>query len=138
MDAVSKVPLVVLAFILLPAARALAAPVIEADICVYGGTSGGVIAPVQAARQGKSVALAVFGTRIGGMTTGGLGATDVGGNGTAYIQGLSRDFYNRIAQRYSVAAPKFTFEPKVATRPSSMKCLPRSASCRGSDSDSPR
>ena len=95
MDAVTKVPLVVLALILLPAARALAAPVIEADICVYGGTSGGVIAAVQAARQGKSVAFAVFGTRIGGMTTGGLGATDVGGNGTAYIQGLSRDFCHR-------------------------------------------
>lgn len=96
------------------AVPAMAAPVIETDICVYGGTSGGVIAAVQAARQGKSVALAVFGNHVGGLTSGGLGATDVGSNGNTYIQGLSREFYHRIATAYNVAGPKFTFEPKVA------------------------
>ena len=44
------------------------APVVEvdADVVVYGGTSGGVVAAVQAARMGKSVALVVFGRRLGG------------------------------------------------------------------------
>ena len=74
MNAVTQVPRFVIALLLalLPVARSLAAPVIETDICIYGGTSGGAIAAVQAARQGKRVALAVFGTRVGGMTSGGL------------------------------------------------------------------
>ena len=102
------------AALLLPVISVTAAPVIETDVCVYGGTSGGVIAAVQSARLGKSVALAVFGNHVGGMTSGGLGQTDVGSNGDTYIQGVSREFYNRIAARYSVTAPKFTFEPKIA------------------------
>ena len=32
-----------------------AAQTFEADVCVYGGTSGGVVAAVQAARMGKRV-----------------------------------------------------------------------------------
>jgi hypothetical protein len=92
-----------------------AAPVIETDVCVYGGTSGGVIAAVQAARQGKSVALLVFGNHVGGMTSGGLGQTDVGNNNTTYIQGVAREYYNRMAAFYNVTAPKFiSFEPHVA------------------------
>ena len=86
--------------------------VIDSDVCVYGGTSGAVAAAVQAARLGKSVSLAVFGAHIGGLTSGGLGATDTGNSGA--IQGISREFYNRIAARYAVAGPKFTFEPHVA------------------------
>ncbi|HZJ14792.1 MAG TPA: FAD-dependent oxidoreductase, partial [Chthoniobacteraceae bacterium] len=103
-----------LVFLLAVVAHAMAAPVIETDLCVYGGTSGGVAAAVQAARLGKTVALAVFGNHVGGLTSGGLGQTDVGNNGNAYIQGISREFYNRVAQFYSVGAPKFTFEPHVA------------------------
>jgi hypothetical protein len=99
-----------LVWVVLSPARAIT--VIDSDVCVYGGTSGGVVAAVQAARMGKSVSLAVFNSHIGGMTSGGLGATDAGNAGA--IQGMSREFYNRIAQHYSVAAPKFTFEPKVA------------------------
>ena len=34
------------------------AATVEADICIYGGTSGGVVAAVQAARMGKTVILA--------------------------------------------------------------------------------
>ena len=29
----------------------------DCDVCIYGGTSGGVVAAVQAARMGKSVVL---------------------------------------------------------------------------------
>ncbi|MFP4167210.1 MAG: FAD-dependent oxidoreductase [Opitutales bacterium] len=55
-----------------------APPVVEidADVIVYGGTSGGVIAAIQAARMGKSVALVEFGRHVGGLPAGGLTATD--------------------------------------------------------------
>jgi hypothetical protein len=108
-----KFPSPILCFaLILTALPARAVTVIDSDVCVYGGTSGGVVAAVQSIRMGKSVSLAVFNNHLGGMTSGGLGATDTG-NANA-IHGLSRDFYNRIAQHYSQAGPKFTFEPKVA------------------------
>ncbi|MBI5384134.1 MAG: FAD-dependent oxidoreductase [Verrucomicrobia bacterium] len=88
-----------------------AAQVIESDLCIYGGTSGGVIAAVQAARLGKSVVIAEPGRHLGGMTSGGLGATDRGN--VASIGGLSREFYRRVGQRYGTAE-SFTFEPHVA------------------------
>ncbi len=90
-----------------------AATVIDSDVCVYGGTSGGVIAAVQAARLGKSVSLVVVNNHLGGMTSGGLGQTDVGNFGNTYIQGTAREFYTRIGLKYSTSA-KFTFEPHVA------------------------
>jgi hypothetical protein len=76
-----------------------AAEVIEADICIYGGTAGGVAAAVQAARMGKTVIIAEFGKHLGGMTSGGLGATDIGNK--AAIGGIAREFYHRIAQHYA-------------------------------------
>ena len=48
------------------------------DVVVYGATSGGVTAAIQAARMGKSVVLIEPGRHLGGMTSGGLGATDIG------------------------------------------------------------
>ncbi len=87
------------------------ATVVETDLCVYGGTSGGVAAVVQATRMGKSVSLAVFNTHLGGLTSGGLGATDVGT--IASIGGVSREFYHRIGQRYG-QTERFNFEPHVA------------------------
>lgn len=69
------------------------------DIVVYGGTSGGVIAAVQAARMGKRVVLIEPTRHIGGMTSGGLGATDVGDEKA--IGGVSREFYGRILKYYA-------------------------------------
>ncbi len=99
-----------LAFILI-ASPGGAAEIVTSDICIYGGTSGGVAAAVQGTRMGKSVSLAVFGTHLGGLSSGGLGATDVGNTGS--IGGVSREFYRRIGQRYGVAE-RFNFEPHVA------------------------
>src|SRR6266481_2607050 len=76
-----------------------AAEVIDADICVYGGTAGGVAAAVQASRMGKTAVIAEFGHHIGGMTSGGLGATDIGNK--AAIGGIAREFYHRVAQHYA-------------------------------------
>ena len=68
------------------------------DVVVYGGTSGAVAAAVQAARSGKSVALISPETRLGGLSSGGLGWTDSGRK--EVIGGLAREFYHRVWQHY--------------------------------------
>ncbi|HEY9534503.1 MAG TPA: FAD-dependent oxidoreductase [Mucilaginibacter sp.] len=81
------------------------------DICVYGGTSAGVIAAYAAARLGKSVVLIEPGNRLGGLSSGGLGFTDIGNK--YVVTGLARDFYRRVGQHYG-KFEQWTFEPKVA------------------------
>ncbi|MGE3807567.1 MAG: FAD-dependent oxidoreductase, partial [Gemmataceae bacterium] len=71
----------------------------EYDVVVYGGTSGGVAAAVQAARMGKSVILIEPGKHLGGLTSGGLGATDIGNKRA--IGGVSREFYQAIRKHYA-------------------------------------
>ncbi|MDR8390374.1 FAD-dependent oxidoreductase [Aliifodinibius sp. S!AR15-10] len=75
----------------------------EYDIVVYGGTSGGVIAAVTAARKGRSVILIEPSNHLGGLTTGGLGRTDIGIEGT--IGGMSLEFYSRIREYYKSEKP---------------------------------
>lgn len=73
----------------------------EYDIVIYGGTSGGITAAIQGRKMGKSVVLIEPGKWIGGLTTGGLGATDIGNKQA--IGGLSREFYHRIWQHYQAS-----------------------------------
>jgi hypothetical protein len=87
------------------------AKISECDICIYGGTAGGVASAVQAARMGKSVVLVEFGDHLGGLTAGGLGATDIGNK--AAIGGISREFYQRLGKHYGTNE-MWTFEPHVA------------------------
>jgi hypothetical protein len=68
------------------------------DVVVYGGTSGGVVAAVQVARSGKSVVLISPTPHLGGLTTSGLGWTDLGQR--SILGGLSREFYHRVYQHY--------------------------------------
>ncbi len=68
------------------------------DVVVYGGSSAGVIAAVQAARMGASVVLIEPGKHLGGLTSGGLGKTDTGDK--SVIGGLSREFYQRLKKHY--------------------------------------
>ena len=91
------------------------AQVVETDICVYGGTSGGVSAAVAAARLGKSVALVSLNNHVGGMTASGLGVTDIGpGNDYSYLGGISREFYKRVGAAYGSTNLVIWFEPHVA------------------------
>jgi hypothetical protein len=69
------------------------------DIVIYGGTSGGIAAAVQATRMGKSAAVIEPTNRVGGLTTGGLGQTDIGNK--SVIGGISREFYQAVRQYYS-------------------------------------
>src|SRR5687768_15442740 len=68
------------------------------DVVIYGGTSAGVAAAIQAARMSKSVIVIEPGTRLGGLTSGGLGQTDIGNKQA--IGGISREFYARVAKHY--------------------------------------
>ena len=87
-----------LVFLLGLSTLAPAAETFEADLIVYGGTSSGVIAAVQAKKMGKSVIVVGPDRHLGGLSSGGLGFTDTGNKGV--IGGLSRDFYHRVWKEY--------------------------------------
>ena len=81
------------------------------DVCVYGGTSAGVIAAYTAKKAGKTVLLIEPGKHLGGLSSGGLGQTDIGNKYA--ITGIARDFYRKIGQHYG-KFEQWTFEPHVA------------------------
>ncbi len=105
------------------------------DLVVYGGTSGGITAAVTGANMGKKVALVSPTVHLGGLTTSGLGWTDL--KNAAILGGLGNEFYHRVYLHYA-AQPNWNtvksmagqhmagfdqtkqrgiiFEPKVATR----------------------
>ena len=70
------------------------------DVVVYGGTSAGIASAIQSSRMGKSVVLIEPGKRLGGLTTGGLGQTDIGNKHV--VGGISREFYQNINRYYQV------------------------------------
>ncbi len=72
------------------------------DLVVYGGTAGGIVAAISAARAGASVIVLEPTEHIGGMVTGGLGRTDIGVG--ASIGGMAAEFYRRVNQHYSTPA----------------------------------
>jgi 2-polyprenyl-6-methoxyphenol hydroxylase-like FAD-dependent oxidoreductase len=74
------------------------AEVVEADVCVYGGTSGGVAAAVQVARMGKRAVIAEPGRHLGGMTAGGLSAVDIGDPRS--VGGIAREYFTKLAGSY--------------------------------------
>jgi hypothetical protein len=91
--------------------KASAQPAFEVDVVVYGGTSAGVIAAYAAKMSGKSVLLVEPGRHLGGMSSGGLGLTDIGNKYA--INGLALDFYRRMGSYYG-QFEAWTFEPKAA------------------------
>ncbi len=84
----------------------------EAEIIIYGGTSAGVIAAYAASMEGRSVLLIEPGRHLGGLSSGGLGATDIGRQES--IIGLSRDYYLRLGKKYGLDEVAWHFEPHKA------------------------
>jgi hypothetical protein len=82
----------------LPFATAMAADPVTNDIVVYGGTPGGITAAVQASRDGRSVVLISPTKHLGGLTTSGLGFTDLGSS--SILGGLGLDFYKQVYRHY--------------------------------------
>src|SRR5690625_5122827 len=68
------------------------------DIIVYGATSGGIIAAITAAKKGKSVLLIEPSGHLGGLTTGGLGRTDIGLEGAIGGMALERSEERRVGK----------------------------------------
>ena len=91
-----------------PAQRA---PLLDFDLVVYGGTAGGVITAVTAAREGLHVALLEPRQHLGGMVSGGLGWTDYGKK--EVIGGTSLEFFERVGAKYGEPLA-WHFEPHVA------------------------
>jgi hypothetical protein len=83
------------------------------DVCIYGGSSAGIIAAYTAKKMGKTVIVIEPGNYLGGLTTGGLGATDIGNKYA--ITGLAKDFYRRLGQHYG-KFEQWVFEPHVADK----------------------
>lgn len=89
----------VLAFVFANTQTTLVAQDRVYDVVVYGGTSGGIAAAVQVKRMGGSVIVIEPSARIGGLTTGGLGQTDIGNK--AAVGGIAREFYQRVFKYYA-------------------------------------
>ncbi len=70
------------------------------DVVIYGGTAGGVMAAVSAAREGLKTALVAPEKHLGGMVSGGLGFTDYGKKEA--IGGAALEFYLRVGKRYQL------------------------------------
>lgn len=87
------------------------AEVVETDVLVFGATAGGVSAACTAVRLGKRTVVAEFGRHVGGLTSGGLGCTDIGNK--AAIGGFAREFYRTLGQHYG-KQEAWLFEPHVA------------------------
>lgn len=100
----------VLALGLAPSATAQPAPQ-SFDVVVYGGTAGGVVTAIAAAREGATVALLEPRDHLGGMVSGGLGWTDFGKK--EVIGGYALEFYERAGRKYGVPV-QWYLEPHVA------------------------
>ncbi len=88
------------------------------DVVVYGGTAGGVMTAVSAARHGVSVALLEPRDHLGGMVSGGLSRTDFGKK--EVLGGMALEFYWRAGLQYNILQYAqdlaWFVEPKVAER----------------------
>jgi ribulose 1,5-bisphosphate synthetase/thiazole synthase len=69
---------------------------LEYDVAVYGGTPAGVTAAIEAARMGRKAVLVSTNQHVGGMTSGGLTATDIGNKKA--IGGIAMEFYERLGK----------------------------------------
>lgn len=95
------------------------------DVAIVGGTPGGIMAAIAAARGGMDVVLLERSRHIGGLPANGLGATDIHTRGAT--GGLFTEFVNRIKAHYveeygadSIqvrhCSDGYHFEPRVAAQ----------------------
>lgn len=99
--------------VVVPQAIAPTPVALTVDVVVYGGTAAGVIAAYTAKRYGKTDLLIEPGRHLGGMSSGGLGFSDIGNKYA--VTGLGLDFYRRVG-RYYGRFEAWLFEPHVAER----------------------
>lgn len=79
---------------------------------IYGATAAGIVAAVQLKRDGIDSYIVEPTSHIGGMTTGGLSATDLGSEHA--VGGLAKEFYREVSEYYE-QEKMYLFEPKIAS-----------------------
>ncbi len=95
------------------------------DVIVVGGTPGGIATAIAAAREGCRVALTEYHAHLGGMTTSGLGKSDI--ENRSMIGGLFAEFVGEIRSFYAKSLGEdsaefercrdgYYFEPSVAEK----------------------
>lgn len=95
------------------------------DVVIVGGTPGGVMTAIAAARSGCTAVILDRTRHIGGLPANGLGATDIHTRGAT--QGLFMEFIQRIrkhyldtygedSRQYKQCSDGYRFEPSVAER----------------------
>lgn len=95
------------------------------DVVIVGGTPGGVMAAIAAAREGAEVALLNRMEHIGGLPANGLGASDIvtrGATGGLFLEFVRRN-KNYYVKHYGADSPQvrdcsdgYHFEPSVAEK----------------------
>ncbi|QXP53890.1 FAD-dependent oxidoreductase [Cellulophaga sp. HaHa_2_1] len=70
----------------------------KADVVIYGGTSAAIASAIQLKRMGKSVLVVCPEKHIGGLSSSGLGFTDLGNK--RVIGGISKEFYEEVYAHY--------------------------------------
>ena len=98
---------------------------VNCSVVVYGATAAGVTAAVGAAREGVSSCLIGGRANVGGMTSGGLGKTDVGISSA--IGGQAAAFYEGMGTYYNLSLP-IQSRALLNVRPS--HCDPAVRPCR--------
>lgn len=68
------------------------------DVVVYGASSAGITSAIAAKREGADVLLISQNNYVGGLTSSGLGATDIANKNV--VGGITWEFYNRVYQYY--------------------------------------
>lgn len=71
---------------------------LDADVVIYGGTSAAIASAVQLVRMNKSVLIVCPEKHIGGLSSSGLGFTDLGNK--EVIGGISKEFYQEVYKHY--------------------------------------
>ncbi len=94
----------------------------EKDIVIYGATSAGMAAAVQARKMGLEPIVIEPTSRIGGLTTGGLGQTDIGNK--AAFGGIARKFYQDVKAYYETESA-WKFQTRDAYKPRGQSCWER-------------
>lgn len=97
----------------------------EYDLVIVGGTPGGIMAAISAAREGKTSVILERSGNIGGLPANGLGATDIATGGAT--TGLFKEFVDNVKALYvqtygfdseqvRVSNGGYHFEPSVAAK----------------------
>lgn len=95
------------------------------DLVIVGGTPGGIMAAIEAARMGKTSVILERTAYIGGLPANGLGATDIATRGattglfsefTQHIKAYYSKTYGKTSQQVKDCSDGFHFEPSVAEK----------------------